>query len=157
MHSIRHFHLVGFFALQVVLATTLQLPVGGGPGTVQDPGALPIGEKELILQNGPPDQAAKVWETLKGRTVQIPDALVIETSPRVLKVAVSNEAVRSKTADFTFQLKSIRVPAVGSKVTFAGTYDSFTQNPIMIVMRDAVVVLPTAEPHGAQHSLSSGK
>ena len=147
MHSIRHFHLVGFFALQVVLATTLQLPVGGGPGTVQDPAALPIGDKEHILQNGPPDLAAKVWEALKGRTVQIPDALVVEASSRFLKVAVSDEAVRSKTADFIFQLKLIKVPAVGSKITLAGTYDTFTQNPIMIVMRDGKV---TKEIAGAK-------
>ena len=42
---------------------------------------------------------------MKGKSVTIPDALVIESSPTVLKVAVSDDAVQSKTPDFTFNLK----------------------------------------------------
>ena len=41
---------------------------------------------------------------MKGKSVTIPDALVIESSPTALKVAVSDDAVQAKTADFTFNL-----------------------------------------------------
>jgi hypothetical protein len=79
--------------------------------TTPDLSTLAISDKEFILQNGAPEDAAKVWDTIKGKSVQIPDALVIESSPTVLKVAVSDDAVQSKTADFTFNMKPIEPPA----------------------------------------------
>jgi hypothetical protein len=139
--------------------------------TTPDLSTLAISDKEFILQNGKPEDAAKVWDTIKGKSVQIPDALVIESSPTVLKVAVSDDAVQSKTADFTFNMKApdegakktpaqeaaakktadevAAATAVGQKVTLTGTYTSYTQNPVMITMSDGEVVLPkktTAKP-----------
>jgi len=94
-----------------------------------------------------------------------------------VQVAISEDAVQSKTADFTFNLappedipepKPTATPAqklaykkavaaaekkaaddaaataVGNKVTLDGTYDSFSPSPIMIIMKDAEVVLPKA-------------
>jgi hypothetical protein len=133
--------------------------------TTPDLSTLAVSDKEFILQNGKPEDAAKVWDTIKGKSVQIPDALVIESSPTVIKAAVSDDAVQSKTADFTFNLKApddaekkqtpaqaaaakktadeiTAATAVGSKVTLTGTYASYTTNPIMIIMSDAAVVLP---------------
>lgn len=130
---------------------------------------LAVGDKEFILQNGTPEQAAKVWDTIKGKSVAIPDALVIESSPTVLKVAISDDAVQSKTADFTFNLTPVEegqtaaakkkadqiatMTAVGSKVTLEGTYDSFTPKPIMITMTGGAVVLPkSAKAAPAAHA-----
>jgi hypothetical protein len=130
---------------------------------------LAISDREFVLANGKPDDAAKVWNTMKGKSVTIPDALVIESSPTVLKVAVSEDAVQSKTADFTFNLKAPEeadkklTPAqaaaakktadeiaaattVGQKVTLSGTFDSFTPKPIMIIMSDGAVVLTKKTP-----------
>jgi hypothetical protein len=140
---------------------------------------LAISDREFVLANGKPDDAAKVWNTMKGKAVTIPDAVVIESSPTVLKVAVSDDAVQSKTADFTFNLKApdeagkqtpaqaaaarklaeetAAATAVGQKVTLSGTFDSFTPKPIMILMSDGAVVLPkktAAKPpvhHTAPH------
>ncbi|HEX2918650.1 MAG TPA: hypothetical protein VHN81_09020, partial [Edaphobacter sp.] len=113
-----------------------------------DLATLAISDKEFILQNGSPDDAAKVWDTVKGKTVQIPDATVVAVSDTALQVAVSDDAVQSKTADFTFNLKEPlkTPPAVGDKVTVNGTYDSYTQNPIMITMSDASLVEPKKAP-----------
>ena len=126
-----------------------------------DLGTLAVSDKEFILQNGTPDQAAKVWDTVKGKSVQIPDALVIASTPEQLQVAVSDDAKQSKTADFTFNLKPqdeaktaaakkqqdaiTAATAVGQTVTLQGTYDSFTPKPIMITMSDGEVVLPKAK------------
>jgi hypothetical protein len=125
-----------------------------------------VSDKEFILQNGSPEDAAKVWDTIKGKSVQIPDALVIASTPTSIQVAISDDAVQGKTADFTFNLKpddgSAKTPreiadakkkadaitaatAVGQKVTLSGTYDSFTPKPIMITMSDAEVDLPVAK------------
>jgi hypothetical protein len=146
--------------------------------TTPDLSTLAISDKEFILQNGKPEDAAKVWDTMKGKSVQLPDVLVIESSPTILKVAVSDDAVQSKTADFTFNMKApekstpaqaaaakktadaiAAATAVGSKVTLTGTYASYTPGPIMITMSDGEVVLakktapvkPTATHRPAPH------
>jgi hypothetical protein len=129
--------------------------IGGGPiATTPDIATLSIRDKEFIIQNGQPNDAAKVWQTMKGKSIQIPDALVIDVSTGFIKVAVSDEAVRSKTADFLVYLKSNTAPLVGSKVTLAATCDSFTQNPMLIIMREGVILSP---PATRPHSSSSGK
>ncbi len=113
-----------------------------------DLSTLAISDKEFILQNGKPEDASKVWDTVKGKSVQIPDATVVSVSDTALQVSVSDDAVQSKTADFTFQLATPlkTPPAVGDKVTVSGTYASFTPNPIMITMSDGALVEPKKAP-----------
>ena len=76
--------------------------------------------------------------------MQFPDATVVSVTDTALLVAVSDDAVQSKTADFTFQLAAPlkTPPAVGAKVTVTGTYASFTPNPLMITMSDGAIVEP---------------
>jgi hypothetical protein len=118
--------------------------------STSDLAALATGDKEYILENGTPEQAAKVWDTIKGKSFEFPGALVIVSSPTQLQVAISDDAVQSKTADFTFNLKaaadstkkSQAPPEVGQIVTLSGTYDSFTPKPLMITMSDGEEILP---------------
>jgi hypothetical protein len=124
---------------------------------------LAISDREFVLTNGKPEDAEKVWNTMKGKSVTLPDALVIESSPTVLKVAISDDAVQSKTSDFTFNMKApettaqtaaakkladetAAATAVGQKVTLSGTFDSYTPKPLMIIMSDGAVVLPKKTP-----------
>jgi hypothetical protein len=124
---------------------------------------LAMSDREFVLANGKPEDAEKVWNSMKGKSVTIPDALVIESSPTVLKVAVSDDAVNGKTPDFTFNMKApeeklppaaakkladeiTAATAVGQKVTLSGTFDSYTPKPLMIVMTDGAVVLPKKTP-----------
>ncbi len=139
---------------------------------------LATGDKEYILQYASPEYAAKVWDAVKGKTVQFPGALVISSTPTSVQVAVSDGAVQDKKADYTFNLKPLEAPAEpksktpaalaaykkekaaydrevaedaaaiapGNKVTLNGTYESYTPNPIMIIMSDGEVVLPTKAP-----------
>ena len=107
-----------------------------------DLATLALSDKEFILKNGTPDVASKVFDTIKGKTVEIPDAVVVAATADQLQVSVSDDAMQSKMADFTFNMKEPlkTVPAVGDKVTLTGTYASYTQSPVMIVMSDAAVV-----------------
>jgi hypothetical protein len=124
---------------------------------------LAMSDREFVLANGNPDDAGKMWNSMKGKSVTIPDALVIESSPTVLKVAVSDDAVQGKTADFTFNMKApdeklppaaakkladetAAATAVGQKVTLSGTFDSYTPKPLMIIMSDGAVVLAKKTP-----------
>ena len=152
----------GYDAVTAAVATNLNPPAGftikpaPSPAdivkqviaTTPDLSTLAISDKEFILQNGSPDDAGKVWDTVKGKSVQIPDATVVAVSDTALQVAVSDDAVQSKTADFTFQLAAPlkTPPAVGDKVTVTGTYASYTPNPIMITMSDGALVEPKKTP-----------
>jgi hypothetical protein len=133
-----------------------------------------------VFQYGSPDDAAKVWDTIKGKSVQL-TGTVIASTPTQLQVAVSDDAIQSKTADFTvnlappedadkkltpLQAKAAKAKAdaiaaataVGQTVTFSGTYDSFTPKPIMITMSDGEVVLPkAAKPAAPVHHTAPAK
>jgi hypothetical protein len=122
--------------------------VAGVIASTPDLTTLAMSDREFILQNGKPEDVAKVWDTIKGKSVQIPDAVVTSVSDTALQVAVSDDAVQSKTADFTFQLTAPlkTPPAVGDKVTVSGTYASYTQSPLMITMSDGAIVEPKKAP-----------
>jgi hypothetical protein len=93
-----------------------------------DLATLAVSDKEFILQNGKPADAAKVWDTVKGKSVQLPDVTVVAATDTSIQASVSDDAVASKTADFTFNMKEPlkTVPAPGTKVTLSGTYASYT-------------------------------
>ena len=110
--------------------------------TTPDLATLAVSDKEFILQNGKPADAGKVWDTIKGKSVELPNVTVISATDTSIQAAVSDDAVQSKTADFTFQLSQPlkTPPAVGDKVDVSGTYASFTPSPLMITMSDGAIV-----------------
>ena len=71
--------------------------------TTPDLTTLAAADQEFILQNGSTDDATKLFAAIKGTTETIP-ALIVESSPQVLKVAVSDDAIRTRTADFTVKM-----------------------------------------------------
>jgi len=110
--------------------------------TTPDLAALAISDKEYVLQNGKKEDADKVFDTIKGKSVEFPDVTVVAATADQLQVAVSDDAVQSGTADFTFAMKEPlkTVPNPKDKITVSGTYDSYTQTPPMINMTDGAVV-----------------
>jgi len=111
-------------------------------------GSLAVGDKEFVLANGSTEDAAKVWDVIKGKTVELPDVIVVSATDSSIQVSVSEDSVQAKTADFTFNLKEPlkTVPEAGAKITLTGTYDSYTPSPLMITMSDAAVVVPKKAP-----------
>ncbi|NYF80199.1 hypothetical protein [Granulicella arctica] len=112
--------------------------------STSDLAALALSDKEFIIQNGTAEDAQKVFDAIKGKEVSVPDATVVAVTESQVQVAVSDDAVQAtpKVADFTFNLKEPlkTLPAVGDKVTLTGTYDSFTQSPLMITMANSEIV-----------------
>jgi len=158
----------GYDAMQTSVKTNLDPPAGfldtikPAPkpedlvaqtiASTPDLATLALSDKEFILQYGKPEDADKVFNTIKGKAVEIPDAVVVAATADQLQVAVSDDAKQAQpkpTADFTFNMKTplTKVPNVGDKVAVQGTYASYTQSPLMITMSDASVVPPkTAKP-----------
>jgi hypothetical protein len=78
---------------------------------------------------------------------------VIAATADSLQVAVSDDAVQSKTADFTFNMTTPlkTLPNVGDKVTLQGTYSSYTPSPVMISISDASLIPKKAAPAPVHH------
>jgi hypothetical protein len=109
--------------------------------------SLSLADKEFILFNGKPDDAQKVWDTMKGARVQVP-GMVISATPDSVQVAVTEDNKQSKKADFTINMKTPlkSVPAIGATVTYDATFDSYVANPPMITLSDGE---PPAKPKAA--------
>lgn len=123
-----------------------------------DLSVLAISDKEYVLQYGKPEDAEKLFATVKGKSVELPDVTVISATGDTLTVAVSEDAVANKTADFTFKMKEApaTAPEIGSKINVSGTYDSYTQSPVMITMTDGAIVekkkpAPVKKPAAPAH------
>lgn len=98
---------------------------------------LNLNDKEFILFNGKPEDAGKMWDTMKGQTYEIPGKVVSATADSV-QLAVTDDAKASNTADFTINMKKplTTPPAIGAMVNYDATFDSYTQNPKMITLID---------------------
>jgi tetratricopeptide (TPR) repeat protein len=97
--------------------------------------SLNLNDKEFILFNGKPEDAGKMWDTMKGQTYEIPGKVVSATADSV-QLAVTDDAKASNTADFTINMKKplTTPPAIGTMVNYDATFDSYTQNPKMITL-----------------------
>jgi hypothetical protein len=116
---------------------------------------LNLNDKEFILFNGKPEDAGKMWDTMKGQTYEIPGK-VVSATPDSVQLAVTDDAKASNTADFTINMKKplTTPPAIGSMVNYDATFDSYTQNPKMITLIDGTPPPPakkTPVHHAAPH------
>jgi len=98
---------------------------------------LALADKEFILANGTPEDAGKVWDVLKDVTAEVPGTVISATADSV-QLAVSDDAKQSQKADFTINMKTPlkEVPQPGAQVKYVGTFDSYTQTPPMIILKD---------------------
>ena len=104
---------------------------------------LNLNDKEFILFNGKPEDAGKMWDTMKGQTYEIPGKVVSATADSV-QLAVTEDAKASNTADFTINMKKplTTPPTIGAMVNFDATFDSYTQNPKMITLINGIPPAP---------------
>jgi len=113
--------------------------------------SLALADKEFILANGTPEDAGKVWDVLKDVTAEVPGTVVSATADSV-QLAVSDDAKQSQKADFTINMKAPlkEVPQAGAQVKFTATFDSYTQNPPMIIMKDGEPPAPAKKSPAAR-------
>jgi hypothetical protein len=110
---------------------------------------MALSDKEFILANGAPADQQAIWGVMNGVTAEVPGIVVSATADSV-QLAVSPDAQQSNTADFTINMKtSLKdVPKTGAKVTYIATFDSYTQKPPMIILKDGE---PKAAPKAPVH------
>lgn len=113
--------------------------------------SIGLPDEEFILANGDPQDQQLIWSIMQGVTAKIPGTVISATADSV-QLAVTPDAQQSQKADFTVNMKAplkpAEVPAVGAKTTFIATFDSYTQNPPMIILKDGE---PEAAPKPPVH------
>jgi hypothetical protein len=109
-----------------------------------DLASMAMGDKEFVLANGSKEDADKVWAVVDKENSTLIPGLVIAATASQIQLAVTDDAKQDKVADFTINMKEPLadkdIPAVGSTVTnLVGTFDSYTQNPAQIVLKDGAL------------------
>jgi hypothetical protein len=108
------------------------------------PDKMDFAQWEFILTNGSPDDQAAVWNSIKGKAVQMVGT-VISTEPDTFMIAGSSDDVDSKKADITLKFEE-KVPAKmipkdgDNNFQFQGEPASYTSNPFMMVMEKGTLL-----------------
>lgn len=171
----------GFEAVLAASATSIFPPDGftiapaptpkdiadGVVASTPDLTTLALQDKEYILANASKENADKLWATLKDQVAQIPGTIMsVSDDGTQIKIAVTDDAKADKKPDFTINMKKPLTAAEKEKLAVGtdetnliGTFDSYTQNPEEIIMRDgelqAEKKAPAHKPSAAHHKSSS--
>lgn len=118
------------------------------------PEEMDFAEWQLILSVGTPEDAAIVWDAIKGKPLQF-QALLLQASATSLDLAASLDDIDKKQKDVELHMRA-EIPAKmlaglkeGTQIQVAGTPTSYTPKPFLMVMEDGglLVKAPPATPH----------
>jgi hypothetical protein len=118
---------------------------------------LGLPDEEFILANGDSQDQQLIWSIMNGVTAQVP-GVVVTATPDSVQLAVTQDAQQSNKADFTVNMKTPLkdLPKQGDKVTYIATFDSYTSNPPMIILKDGEPPAPkTPVRHSTTHRPTS--
>ena len=108
---------------------------------------LSFAEWELVLSAGAPEDADKVWNAIKGVSMQM-EATVIKAAPTQLDIAASQDDIDAKRADITVAMTGTippkMMPQEGATLDFEGTPVSYTANPFMMTMEKGALLTKAA-------------
>ena len=111
-------------------------------------------EWQLCLSEGSPEDAEKVWSTLKGKPLQM-GAQVLTATPTEITLAGSQDDIDKKTADInltmTAKLTAKEMPKESAVLMFEGTPVSYTAKPFLITMKDGKLVVKTPPKKPTAH------
>jgi len=114
---------------------------------------MSFAEWQLVLSEGAPDDAEKVWSVLKGKPLQMAAQVVSIASSTNFKLAGSGDDVEAKRADIDLTMSAAvparLMPKEGADFQFEGTPVSYEPKPFMMTMKDGAILTAKA-PAGAK-------
>jgi tetratricopeptide (TPR) repeat protein len=114
---------------------------------------MSFAEWQLVLSEGKPEDAEKVWSVLKGKPLQMAAQVMEITSPTNLKLAGSSDDIDAKKADIdltmTAAIPARLMPKVAADFQFEGTPVSYEPKPFVMTMKDGAI-LTAKTPAGAK-------
>jgi tetratricopeptide (TPR) repeat protein len=113
------------------------------------PKDMTFAEWELCLSAGKPEDAEKVWSTIKGVSLQM-EAQVMKASANSLELAASQDDIEQKRADIVLSMTGpipVRLtPKEGAMLAFEGTPVSYTPSPFVMTMEKGALLTKSAPP-----------
>jgi hypothetical protein len=114
---------------------------------------MSFAEWELVLSEGKPEDAQKVWSVLKDKPLQMAAQVITVASPTNLKLAGSSDDIDAKRADIdltmTAPIPARLMPKEGADFQFQGTPVSYEPKPFVMTMKDGAILTAKA-PAGAK-------
>jgi hypothetical protein len=111
---------------------------------------MSFAEWQLVLSEGKPEDADKVWGVLKGKPLQMAAQVISIASSTNLKLAGSGDDVDAKRADIdltmTAAIPARLMPKEGADFQFEGTPVSFEPKPFVMTMKDGAILTAKAPP-----------
>jgi tetratricopeptide (TPR) repeat protein len=111
------------------------------------PEKMTFGEWELVLSAGKPEDAEKVWNTIKGKPLQM-EGTVIKASPTELQIAASSDDIDAKRADIILTtagtIPAKLMPKEGATLDFEGSPVSYTPSPFVMTMEKGALLTKAA-------------
>jgi tetratricopeptide (TPR) repeat protein len=121
---------------------------------------LSFAEWELVLSKAKQEDSDKVWNAIKGVSLQM-EGTVIKASDTELQIAASQDDIDQKRADITLTMTGTipakLMPKEGSTLDFEGTPASFTPNPFMMNMEKGTLLKAAAPARKAPAHKHTGQ
>lgn len=113
----------------------------------KEPKDMSFAEWELVLSAGAPEDAGKVWDAIKGKTLQM-EGTVISAAPDKLEIAASQDDIDAKRADIVLlpegTIPAKLMPKEAATLDFAGTPTSYTPSPFVMTMEKGALLTKAA-------------
>ncbi len=115
----------------------------------QSPDKMGFGVWEFIFTSGNQECSDTVWNAIKGKKLQM-QGKVLDVTPTVLKIAATEDAINTNTAEITLNMTAAipakLLPKANTTLLFEGQPDSYTPNPFMMVMTNGTLLTKAAPP-----------
>jgi hypothetical protein len=115
----------------------------------KQPKEMSFAEWELVLSAGKPEDADKVWNAIKGVSLQM-EGQVVKASPTRLEIAGSQDDIDQKRADIILEMGGTipakLMPKEGATLDFEGTPDSYVPSPFVMTMNKGSLLTKAAPP-----------
>jgi len=114
---------------------------------VQD---MSFAEWQMVLSEGTPEDADKVWSVLKGKPLQMVAHIMSIESPTNLKLAGSQDDIEAKRADIDLTMAAAiplrQRPKADTDLQFEGTPVSYVAKPFVMTMKEGALLVKAAPP-----------
>jgi len=114
---------------------------------------------EFVLTNGAQADQDTVWNTIKGKAVQM-NGTIMSTEPTEFQIAGSSDDIDAKKADITLKFEDKipvkSIPKDGASFDFQGEPASYTSSPFMMVMEKGRLLTKPAPPKPPVHHKPAG-
>jgi hypothetical protein len=111
---------------------------------------MSFAEWQLVLSEGKPEDADKVWSALKGKPLQMQAHIIEITSASNLKLAGSQDDIDAKRADIdltmTAAIPKTLMPKPDTDFQFEGTPVSYEPKPFMMKMNEGALLTKGPAP-----------